>query len=56
MSRMHDAQLVAVELDQRLLAGAHPDHAVPVAAEIAADELTDRRLVLDEQDGCRPSP
>src|SRR5439155_14342538 len=41
---------VAVELDERVLAGANPDDAVAVALEVAADKLSDRGLVLDEQD------
>ena len=47
----HEADRVPVELDERLLAGAHPDDAIAVARQVAADELADRRLVLDEENG-----
>jgi len=36
-----EPHLVPVELDQRVVAGADPDDAVPVACQIAADELAD---------------
>ncbi len=47
----HEPDRMPLELDERLLAVAHPDHAVAVARQVAADELTDRRLVLDEENG-----
>src|SRR5207244_6779224 len=45
------AHRVARELDEGLLAGADPEHAVAGALEVAADERADRALVLDEEDG-----
>ena len=45
----HDPDRVPVELDERLLAGAHPDHDPAVARQVAAHELADRRLVLDQE-------
>ena len=45
-----DADLVAAELGERVLAGAHPQHAVAVRAEVAANQLADRELVLDDED------
>ena len=45
----HEADLMALELDERFVAAAHPDHAVAVAGQVAADELADRGLVLDEE-------
>ena len=47
---------MAPELDERLLAGADPEDAVAVAGEVAADELADRGLVLDEQNGAGHHP
>jgi hypothetical protein len=52
----HHPDLVALELDERLLAGPHPDDAVAVAREVAADELSDRGLVFDEENGPRHCP
>ena len=46
----HEPDRMPLELDQRLVAVPHPDHAVAVARQVAADELADRRLVLDEED------
>ena len=40
---------VAGELRERLLAGAHPDHAIAVTAEVRPHDGADRLLVLDEQ-------
>ena len=45
----HEPDRVTLELDERVLAAAHPDHAVAVARQVAAHELADRRLVLDEE-------
>ena len=49
MSRITIRIGVPVELDERLLAGPHPDHGPAVAGEVAADELADRRLVLHQK-------
>ena len=37
----HHLHRMPIELGERLLAGPHPDDAVAVAREVAADELTD---------------
>src|SRR3954452_20038954 len=51
------AHLVAVELDERILTRADPDDVIAVLAEVAAHQLPDRRLVLDQQDRSRsPHP
>src|SRR5262249_23990213 len=52
----HHPDRVTAELDEGVLAGAHPDHAVAVPGQVAPDELPDRRLVLDEQDGSGQRP
>ena len=52
----HHPDLVAVELDQRVLAGPHPDDAVAIASQVAADELSDGGLVFDEENGPRHCP
>ena len=41
------------ELDERLLPGSHPDDAVAVPLQVAANELADRRLVFDQKNGSR---
>ena len=46
----HDeADRVPRELRERLLAGAHPDHAIAVTAEVRPHDRADRLLVLDEE-------
>jgi len=42
---------VAAQLHQRLLPGADPQHAVPIALQVRAYERADVRLVLDDHDG-----
>ena len=49
----HEPDRMPLELDQRLLAAPHPDDAVAVAGQVAAHELTDRGLVLDEENRSR---
>ena len=41
---------VAGQLDERLLAGSHPDQAVAGSLEVATHQRADRALVLDEED------
>src|SRR5262249_48328382 len=43
-----EADRVAAELLQRLLPGASPDDAEPVAPQVGANEVGDRLLVLDD--------
>ena len=46
----HDeADRMPRELGERFLTGAHPDHAIAVAAEVRPDDRSDRLLVLDEE-------
>src|SRR5262249_59719884 len=44
-----DPDRVALELDERFLAAADPQHPIAVAREVAVDELADRRLVFDQE-------
>ena len=41
---------MAAQLDERILAAAHPHHLVALAAQIGAQQLADVRLVLNDQD------